>query len=104
MDDDIRDFLGDLFGDPPPRDTVPPTSITLDDLQRMNDMVGKPVTVTIPGKVITDVDGVPIGVTESRTEPGGMFVAIVSRREIAALGLTPEDVQRDFPNLTVGRA
>lgn len=97
MDDDTRAWLRSIFGDPPPRDIVPGPGLTRDDVLRMNAMTGKPVTATYPGDVITDVDGIPIGVQPSRTEEITFGGVALTRRQLADLDLTPEDV----PNVHV---
>lgn len=99
MDDETSDFLRDLFNrlDDAPADVVPPSGMTRQDYINQNDATGKTVTVTIPGEVIYDVDGSPIGVEPPQVSEATFAGACVTRAQLAAVGLTPEDV----PNLTV---
>lgn len=60
-------------------------------------LVGQSVTVTLPGEVLTDVDGTPTAVTTSYTTDAALFGVYVSLAEVRAAGLAPADV----PHLTV---
>lgn len=102
MNEDDResvDWLREVFEKQPPapRDVVPAEGLTRDDLLRMNEAVGTAATGTIPGKVIVDVDGLPIGVEESRTETTVFGGAVVTSADLERNGLTADDV----PHLTV---
>lgn len=103
MDDETREFLRRLFdsSDRPPEDVVPHERATPAEMRehylRMNAIAGTWVEVTIPGDVILDPDGVPIGVGESRTELTYHGGAVVMRYQLEDVGLTPEDV----PNLSI---
>src|SRR5699024_9544014 len=64
MDDQTRAFLRDLFAphpDAPPADVVPPSPLTLADLDEANQAAGVSATVTTPGAMTFDVDGIPTG-------------------------------------------
>jgi hypothetical protein len=79
----------------PPPDRVPPPGITLDLLRRLDDMVGRAVTVAEPGEVLTDPDGLPIGVGPNRQTVATMGRATFLLAELRALGGDPSD----YPNL-----
>ncbi|WML63204.1 hypothetical protein [Rhodococcus sp. AH-ZY2] len=97
MEPDDRDFLADLFRDDHPRDVVPGSGLTREDVLRMDAMTGRAVTATYPGQVLTDLDGVPIGVEPSRTEQITFGGVALTLRQLAELDLTPEDV----PNVRI---
>lgn len=82
-------------GDPPPADVVPRPPLTLGTLRRLNDLAGQHVTVTTPGQVIEDADGIPIGVEPSATTEATMAGAVFTRAELDRLGGHPDN----FPNL-----
>lgn len=91
--DELRDQLAALFdrSDAAPRDVVPSEGLTLDDIRRADQLMNTQVTGTIPGEVVTDVDGVPIGVGPSQTvtsEFGGM---VISQADVDRLGINPDD-------------
>jgi hypothetical protein len=79
-----------------PRDVIP-TGMTADALRQLNTIVGKNITVQEPGEIIEDVNGVPIGVTESTTMTAMLGEPVVTAAEVQAAGLTPEDL----PNLNI---
>lgn len=89
-----RDALRDLFAadEQTPRDVVPPTGLTRADLERQSAMYGKSVEGTVPGDVITDPDGNPIGVTESRTVSAIYGGTAISQAEADRLGITPGEL------------
>ena len=81
----------------PPKDVVPPAPLTREQLLRVNDAVGTAVHVSEPGEVLTDTDGVPIGVGPTVTSSATLGSWPVYRDQLDAAGLTPDDV----PNLTI---
>lgn len=101
--EEFREHLRALFSEREqiPADVMPYREATTEERRRhlltLNATVGTWAEVTIPGEVITNPDGVPIGMTPVRTEivyrGGGAF----TREHLARAGLTPEDV----PNLIV---
>ena len=98
MDDETRDFLKHLFGgDHAPRDIVPGEGLTIEALRRQNDMTGKVVPITIPGEVILDVDGMPIGVEPSTTTRGYFGGTVITQADVDRLGIDPDD----FPNIKI---
>ena len=103
MDDETRDFLRHLFdkAEAVPSDVVPVTKATPAEMRahylHMNEIAGTWVEFTTPGEVILDPDGMPIGVGESRTELAYHGGVVVTRAELEATGLTPEDV----PNVRI---
>jgi len=80
-----------------PRDIVPGSGLTREDLRRMNDATGKPCTGTIPGQVICDVDGVPIGVEPSREVASIFGGVVITRADAERLNVTPDE----FPNVRI---
>lgn len=103
MDDETREFLTHLFeaADSVPEDVVPPTQLTRDErrehLLLMNRIADTYAEITIPGEVILDIDGLPVGVEAARTETVMRGGAVISTRDLELAGLTAEDV----PNLCV---
>ncbi|WP_226438617.1 hypothetical protein [Rhodococcus yananensis] len=95
MDDNTRTWLRDLFGDPPRDDTRGP-GLDRETILRQNDMAGKVVHVTIPGQLVEDADGNPIGMTPNLTE-SSYFGVCMTLRNLAEAGLTPDDV----PNIRI---
>ena len=93
----MNDWLNELNRDRPPADVVPGEGLTRADLLRMNSTVGKPVTGTVPGEVMLDLDGIPNAVEPARKVTSIFGGAQVTRAQLAAAGLTPHDV----PNLHV---
>lgn len=80
-----------------PPDVVPAAPPTRHQILSWNTASEQMVLVTEPGQMITDPDGYPCGVSESRSyfEPIGRLV--VYRDQLDAVGLTDDDV----PNLTI---
>lgn len=94
---------GNPWRDPqsaPPEDIVPPDGprgLTREALIQQNNAVGTVGEYEIPGEVLLDPDGVPVGVGPSsvgRTYIGATFV---TRAQLEALGLTEEEV----PNVKI---
>lgn len=79
-----------------PRDVIGPHALTLETLRALDSMAGSEVTVTEPGEVITDVDGIPIAVGPNLAVPATFTGAVFTRAELDRLGGKPED----FPNIT----
>jgi hypothetical protein len=97
-DRDNAAWIRNLLHSDIPRDIVPGSGLDRDTLLHQNAMVSDIAReVTIPGEVIEDVDGNIIGMTASRTEHVSFGGAVVTRAQLDAAGLTPEDV----PNLHV---
>lgn len=101
MSDDMEDtraFVRHLFGGPhPPRDIVPGEGLTRDALLEQNAAAGTTRTVFIPGTVMEDVDGAPIGMTEGRYETVIVGASVVTEAQVTAAGLTSDDL----PNLHI---
>ncbi|MCZ0727195.1 hypothetical protein [Mycolicibacterium iranicum] len=82
----------------PPKDVVPPTPPTREDILRWNAMVGTVMNVSEPGEIISDPDsGLPLGVGPTATTRDTIGSIPVTRDQLAAVGLTEDDV----PNLTI---
>ncbi len=81
----------------PPRDVVPPPPPSREDILRWNDIVGTTMNIREPGEILTDPDGVPIGVGPTSTTRDTIGSMPVYRDQLAAAGLTEDDV----PNLTI---
>lgn len=98
-DTEIRDYVRALFGtgNRPPADVVASTGLTREDLERQSANYGKPVTGTIPGEVITDPDGIPIAVTQSRTVTTISGGTIITAAQAEQFGIEPDDL----PGITI---
>lgn len=87
----------DEFGKAP-ADVVPPSPSTREQILQWNDQIGATVTISVPGQMISDLDGLPAGMTPSEVYtvplPGRLQVF---RDQLDAAGLTEDDV----PNLTI---
>lgn len=94
MDDETRDYLHSLFGSPPPRDVVRGTGLTREDVIRQNDLTGQAVQITVPGEIVEDTDGSIIGITSATTESGIFGGTYMTRSQLDAVGLTPDDVPK----------
>ena len=83
----------------PPRDVIPPPPPSREDILRWNAAMAAGTTMNIsePGEILTDPDGVPIGVGPSSTTRETIGCMPVYRDQLAAAGLTEDDV----PNLTI---
>lgn len=94
MDDDEREAMRALFATTaqPPRDVVPTAGLTREDLERQSANYMQPVEGTIPGEVITDPDGVPIGVIESRTVHAIFAGTAITTTEARRLGIAPGEL------------
>lgn len=80
----------------PPPDVVPRRGLTLETLAALDRMAGRTVTVTEPGEILLDPDGIPCGVGASTTTSALMARACVSRAELESLGGNPAD----YPNIS----
>lgn len=81
-----------------PADIVPGRGLTRDDLLAQDAAAGTWAEVTIPGEVVLSPEtGLPIGFGEPTTETVYRGGSMVTHTQLAAAGLTPDDV----PNLTV---
>ncbi len=70
----------------PPQDVVPPTTQPTD----LADMVGRVVTITVPGEPIYNAAGDWIGMTEPERLTA-MLALPFDRAELSRLGLLPTD-------------
>lgn len=84
-----------------PRDVVPPTGMTRESLKRQNDAVNTEVTITTPGEVILDNDGIPNGVGPSTTTTGALGGIVITDTDQRRLGITEHELANDFPNVRV---
>ncbi len=75
----------------PPPDVVPRTGLTPDVLRLMDASEGQ-LTITFPGEVIEDIDGVPNGVGPSTTVTAASTVRI-SRAELESTGLPEKEIK-----------
>lgn len=76
----------------PPPDLVPPAPLTRADVLALDALVGQTVTLTEPGAVTTDLDGVPAGVGPARTSRVMLGAAAITRADADRLGITEEDL------------
>lgn len=91
-DDDLN-----LNPDPAPRDVVPRPGLTRETVLAFNEAAGKPVSVTEPGEVVEDVDGIPSHVGAPTETSAFLGRLTITRSQLADLGLTPEEV----PNVRI---
>ncbi|HPY26002.1 MAG TPA: hypothetical protein PLK19_16965 [Mycobacterium sp.] len=84
----------ETFDPPPPPDIVPRAGIDADTLRQLDAAQGQQVQIHIPGEVVVDVDGIPIAVEPPTTTTGSLAGVIVTRAELAATGLTEQEVSR----------
>ncbi len=80
-----------MTNEPAPSDVVPPKGITADVIRALDSAQHHPVTITFPGDVLTDPNGLPVGMTEPRTV-SATLTARVSRDDLTRNGLTPTEV------------
>lgn len=102
--DERRAFLRRLFDAPRqtvPADVVPQREPNRDErrehLLTLNANADTWAEMTVPGDVILDVDGMPIGVSAPRTEGVYRAASVITERDLERAGLTADAV----PNLTV---
>lgn len=81
-----------LFSGLPPRDIVPGRKLTREQVLKINAAIGTTCQLEIPGEVTLDMDGIPIAVGPSRSEPHMFAGFIITERELADLDLSPEQV------------
>lgn len=97
----MTDYLRDPFGTPPTDVATTKRQLTRESLKRMNDLVGSDVTYTEPGEVLEDADGIPNAVGPTTTTQAFFGGIAVARHEVDALGITADELARDFPNITI---
>lgn len=103
--DDTRAFLRRLFTEARevtiPADVVPYPELTRaerrEHLLTLNECADTWTEVTLPGEVVLDVDGIPIGVSAPRTECVYRAGSVITERDLERAGLTADDV----PKLTI---
>lgn len=106
MDDETRELLRQLretisAADDIPADVVPASGLTLEALRIQSDAADTWTDVFIPGEPIEDADGHIVGMTPGRTERVFRGGTVISDRQMRALGLTAEDLARDYPGIDV---
>lgn len=74
--------------EPVPPDVVPRRGIAADTIRLLDSAHHHPISITVPGDVLTDPDGVPLGMTEPRTVTGN-----TSGLYVSAEGRTPAPAQ-----------
>ncbi|BBZ63422.1 hypothetical protein [Mycolicibacterium monacense] len=99
QDDETRDWVRQVFStaERTPQDVVPTPGLTREALERQSAAAGKPCSGTIPGKVICDPDGIPIGVEEARTVTGIFGGTVITEAEAERLGIAPGEL----PGITI---
>ena len=80
----------------PPKDVVPAAPLTREQILHLNQMIGTAVNVSEPGEILTDTDGVPIGVGPTVTSSATLGSWTVTQADLDAAGLTA-----DAPRLTI---
>lgn len=99
-DDETRDFLRHLFGDPadrPPRDVIAMTGgLTRADLERQSANYGKRCQGVIPGEIIEGLDGDIIGMTESRSVASTYGGTFITKSQAEQFGIAEGDLPGIF--------
>lgn len=85
-----------MTDEPVPPDVLPPKGMTADTIRALNRAQHQTISITVPGDVLTDPEGLPVGMTEPRTVTGTL-AARISGADIDRSGLTREDV----PNVRI---
>ena len=97
MRTDDEEFVRRFFASSVPRDVVPGSGMTRQDYLAQNAAAGTWAEVVISGAPVCDPDGTPIGMTEPTKQTVYRGPTVVTRAELAKVGLTPADV----PNLVI---
>lgn len=80
-----------------PPDVVPRRQVQRDALLALNSAVGEVCVVYTPGELLEDVDGAPLGVSDSEFQHFTMARPTVHLAAVQAAGLTAADL----PNLRI---
>lgn len=91
-----------MFDPDMPHDIVAPRPWTTALLDQINDQftnAGAEVTMSTPGQLLEDVDGLPLGVTAPTLETGTLGAPTMHGRILEALGITPDEACERWPNL-----
>jgi hypothetical protein len=99
MSDSFRDAWNEAQANRAPKDVVH-TGLTVEVLDKLNAAAGKPATITEPGEVLLDVDGIPNAVGPSTTSTGTIGAVAVSCKQLARLGVELEDARTRWPYLS----
>ncbi|MGD7707250.1 hypothetical protein [Microlunatus sp. Y2014] len=75
----------------------PKRGLTREALAIMNAAAGKPVEYSVPGELLEDVDGQPLGVGPTEVGTAILGRPIISQAEADRLGVT----QEEFPNVHI---
>lgn len=97
IDDETREWLHSIFGDPVPRDIVPGSGLTREDVIAQNAATGTTRDVVVPGQPIEDADGNIIAMTAPRTEAVTFGGTVITQAQADKFGLTQEEI----PNVKI---
>lgn len=101
MTDDEREFVRRVFApDDAPTDVVdrePGPGITLETLRAQDAAANTWRMVHMPGQVLLDLDGAPIGVEPGEDVPTHVSGPVITEADVARLGIDPAD----FPNTRI---
>ncbi len=92
LEPDEAEMQRRLVGDLPTPDVVPPRGMSRADILRANARAGTYVEGTVPGEIVYDADGVPVGVGDSEPFAGKFSELTVTQRQLDDVGLTREEV------------
>lgn len=82
-----------------PKDVVRSTLSTA-MLDALDAAVGGVVTVTEPGELVEDADGLPLSVGPSTSTTAGLGTCVFRAADLAQLGITTDEARRRWPALT----
>ncbi|CQD20028.1 hypothetical protein BN970_04599 [Mycolicibacterium conceptionense] len=101
--DETREAVRRLFANTAqaPRDVVPSTGLTREDLERQSAAYvrseqGQPSTGTIPGEILLDPDGMPVGVGPSRTVTASFGGTFITAAQAEQFGIAPDELPGIF--------
>lgn len=84
-----------------PADVTPRRGLTTDTLDMLDTLARRGGTVTEPGRVHVDVDGMPIAVDPPRATKAAGAGAWITPADLAALGITVDQAGRRWPNVHI---
>lgn len=88
---------GNPMIDDAPEDIVPRAGLDRETILKLNTIALQHATYHVPGELLEDVDGLPLGVGPSTTEPVTIARPVITRTELENAGLTEEEI----PNIRI---
>lgn len=96
-DDEMPNEFLRMFENQAPKDIVPVGELTIETVRLLDEYAGRTVQVVTPGEILTDPDGIPIGVGPMTRDTVTLAGAVITQREADRLGIDPSE----FPNITI---